>query len=168
MDYILRKAVTSDLSIIWEIVQQAIQRRKEEGSKQWQDGYPNPSVIEDDINRGVAFVYQNDTDVVGYCAILQNDEPAYANIEGAWLTHGDFLVIHRVAISGNYLGKGLAKRMLEAVEELARERGVPSIKADTNFDNPAMMHVFEKLGYQYCGEVMLRGGTRRAYEKAIV
>jgi hypothetical protein len=30
---------------IWIILQQAIARRKADGSNQWQDGYPNPEVI---------------------------------------------------------------------------------------------------------------------------
>ena len=31
-----------------------------------------------------------------------------------------------------------------------------SIKVDTNFDNLAMLHILEKLDYQYCGEVYFR------------
>ena len=49
-DILFRKAEAQDLSQIWKILQQAIQRRKEEGSNQWQDGYPNPEVIQHDLN----------------------------------------------------------------------------------------------------------------------
>ena len=37
-----RKAIASDLPFIWDILKQAISRRKKDGSNQWQDGYPNP------------------------------------------------------------------------------------------------------------------------------
>ena len=41
----LRKANYEDTTRIWEILQQAIEKRKEEGSDQWQDGYPNMDVM---------------------------------------------------------------------------------------------------------------------------
>jgi hypothetical protein len=43
--------------------------------------------------------------IIGYTALLINDEPAYEKIEGKWLTNGDFIVFHRVAISETHLGK---------------------------------------------------------------
>ncbi|HAI81103.1 MAG TPA: GNAT family N-acetyltransferase, partial [Chryseobacterium sp.] len=35
-----RKATPEDAGQIWQILQQAIRRRKNDGSRQWQDGYP--------------------------------------------------------------------------------------------------------------------------------
>ena len=46
---ILRKSNLSEHSIIWEIIQQAIHQRKEDGSQQWQNGYPNEQIIFEDI-----------------------------------------------------------------------------------------------------------------------
>ena len=167
MEYNFREAVLEDLPVIWSILEAAIARRKADGSDQWQDGYPNPAVIEKDINQNQGFVLSCDGIVAGYCAIMINDEPAYAEIKGEWLTTGDFAVFHRVAVSEQYLGKGLSKMMLSFIEDYARKNGLSSIKADTNFDNAAMQHVFTKAGYLYCGEVSLRGNTRMAYEKVI-
>jgi len=167
MEYIFRKAMLTDLPQIWAILQKAIQRRKEDGSNQWQDGYPNPTVIEKDITQGAGFVMADGDNIAGYCAILINDEPAYAEIKGKWLTEGDFVVFHRVAISENYLGKGLSVKMLNFIEDFARNNSINSVKADTNFDNGAMRHVFEKAGYTYCGEVFFRGSSRMAYEKQL-
>lgn len=167
MEYTFRKAESADLPLIWDILQQAIIRRREDGSNQWQDGYPNPSVIQTDIEHGAGFVLTDKGIIIGYVAILVNDEPEYAKIEGEWLTNGDFVVLHRVAVSENYLRKGLAKRILGFVEEYAIENHINSIKADTNFDNIAMMKTFEKLGYVYCGEVYFRGSARKAYEKVL-
>lgn len=165
MTYTFRKAEIADLHLIWDILQQAIIRRREDGSNQWQDGYPNLGVIQKDIERGVGFVLTDKDTIIGYVAVLVNDEPQYANIEGEWLTTGDFVVVHRVAVSEDYVGRGLAKRILGFVEDYAIDNHINSIKADTNFDNIAMMKTFEKLGYIYCGEVYFRGSARRAYEK---
>jgi GNAT superfamily N-acetyltransferase len=167
MNYHFRKAELSEIAPIWEILQQAIQRRKEDGSNQWQDGYPNPEVIQKDIEKEEGFVLVDGETIIGYSAVLINDEPAYEKIEGDWLTNGDFVVLHRVAISEKYLGKGLAKLILKYIEEFAVSNNIYSIKADTNFDNIAMMKIFESSGYTYCGEVYFRGSPRKAYEKVL-
>ena len=168
MNYHFRQAELSEIAPIWEILQQAIQRRKEDCSNQWQDGYPNLDVIHKDIQKGEGFVLVDGEKIIGYSAVLINDEPAYAGIEGKWLTNDDFVVIHRVALSENYLGKGLAKKIIGYVEDFAIQNNIYSIKADTNFDNIPMMKIFENLGYTYCGEVYFRGAPRKAYEKVLV
>ena len=167
MELLFRQATKDDIPQIWEILQGAIQRRKEAGSRQWQDGYPNPEVIATDIEKKAGFVLTDATTVVGYCAIFINDEPVYATIEGAWLTDGSFVAYHRVAISEQYLGRGLAQVMLTHIDDFALANNIRSVRADTNFDNPVMLRLFEKLGYYYCGEVIFRGGTRKAYEKVL-
>jgi len=53
---ILRKAFYSEIPIIWDILQQAIEQRKQEGSEQWQYGYPNEQTVKDDIANGCAYV----------------------------------------------------------------------------------------------------------------
>jgi len=162
-----RKAIATDLPFIWEILKNAISRRKKDGSNQWQDGYPNPTVIEADLAKGCGFVLLHGEAIVGYSAILINDEPEYTRLEGQWLSNEDFVVFHRVAISQEHLGKGLAKKMFLYIENFARQHKINSVKADTNFDNPAMLALFEKLGYHYCGQVYFRGSPRRAYEKLL-
>lgn len=167
MNLNFRKASEADADRIWEILQGAIQRRKADGSQQWQDGYPNPEAIANDIRKGNAYVLTVDEELAGYCAILINDEPAYAELQGEWLTEGDFVGYHRVAIAEAYLGQGLAAQMLGYIEDFARKAGISSLKADTNFDNHAMLYLFDKLGYRYCGEVVFRGSPRKAFEKVL-
>lgn len=167
MEYSFRKAEAGDAPQIWGILEQAIRRRKEEGSAQWQDGYPNLAVVNNDIDKGIGYVITDGETVVGYCAILINDEPGYADIKGKWLTDEDFVVYHRVAISQDYLGQGLAQVMLKHVEDFALKNNIHSVKADTNFDNAGMLRIFEKMGYIYCGEVTSRGAPRKAFEKVL-
>ncbi len=167
MHYHFRKAVITDIPEIWAILQQAIIRRKNDGSNQWQDGYPNPEVIKKDIEKGYGYVLTEAEKTIGYCAILINDEPEYLKIEGNWLTNTDFVVFHRVAISENYLGKNLSKKIIEYIEDFARKNNILSLKADTNHDNFAMMKIFEKSGFTFCGIVHFRGSPRRAYEKVL-
>lgn len=163
----LRKATATDAVSIWEILQQAIERRRLDGSRQWQDGYPNPDAIQKDLEKGVGYVIVNEGLVIAYAALIWNDEPAYDNIEGKWLTQGDFLVVHRVAVSNQFLGKGIINFFFEAIETFAKANQIFSIKMDTNFDNAPMLHLLNKFGYTYCGEVFFRGSSRKAFEKVL-
>ena len=167
MEYQFRQANYSEASQIWQILKDAIKRRKEDGSNQWQDGYPNMEVVKSDIEKKIGFVFtQNDT-IIGYSAVIINDEPDYINIEGKWLSDQDFIVYHRVAISEEFLAKGMAKKMMKLIEQYALSKNIYSLKADTNHDNIPMMKIFEKLGYTFCGMVYIRQSPRRAYEKVL-
>jgi GNAT superfamily N-acetyltransferase len=167
MNYSFRKATTSEIPTIWGILQQAITRRKEDGSSQWQDGYPNQDVVRKDVEAGQGFVLTEGENIIGYSAVLINDEPEYAKIKGEWLSNDDFVVVHRIAISEEHLGKGLSKKIMEFIEEFALSNNIYSVKADTNFDNIGMLKIFEKSGYKYCGKVYFRGGEREAFEKVL-
>ncbi len=167
MNYSFRKATDSEIPAIWDILKQAIARRKKDGSDQWQDGYPNLQSVQNDVEKGQGFVLTEDETIVGYSDVIINDEPEYANIIGEWLSNTDFVVFHRVALSEEHLGKGLAKKILEYIEEFALNNNIYSVKADTNFDNLAMLKIFEKSGYMYCGKVYFRGGERKAFEKVL-
>lgn len=162
-----RKAISEDSSEIWDILQDAIIRRKNDGSRQWQDGYPNLETVKSDIEKECGYVLLVDGIIAGYSALILNDEPAYNDIEGEWLTNGDFLVVHRVAISDKFAGKGLSKNIFTFIEDVAKENNTFSIKIDTNFDNLAMLAILENFGYQYCGEVHFRGSARKAFEKVL-
>lgn len=164
----LRKAEIEDRNIIWGIIQQSIERRKQDGSTQWQNGYPNLGTVESDIAKGFGYVLTVDGEIAVYAALILNDEPAYSTIEGAWLSDGEFVVVHRVAVDEKFAGQGMVKKLFDHIEDFTRSHGIQSIKVDTNYDNLAMLKILESKGYSYCGEVLLAGGMRKAYEKIII
>lgn len=166
-NYILRKARSSDQEIIWKILQQAVERRRRDGSSQWQDGYPNQDTVEADIKNNYGFVLEINGEIAGYAAIIFAIEPAYEVIEGNWFSNGEYVVVHRVAVSDQFAGQGIATKIFEEIESVAKSNQVFSIKVDTNFDNTPMLKILEKLGYTYCGEVYFRGASRKAFEKIL-
>lgn len=164
---ILRKAVFSELPVIWDILQEAIEQRRQDGSDQWQNGYPNEQTVRDDISNGHGFVLVDDGMVIAYAAIIFDVEPAYTDIIGKWLSNGDYAVVHRVAAANKVKGKGIATLLFKEIEALCLKQQVYSIKVDTNFDNVPMLKIMDRLGYTYCGEILFGGAPRRAYEKVM-
>lgn len=164
----IRKASVEDVFSVWHLLQKGIAKRKEEGSNQWQDGYPNESVVKNDIQSSYGYVIENDKDqLVGYFALIFDTEPAYEKLEGTWLSNQEYAVIHRLVTDPVHKVKGMAEWILLEIESIVKSKSVHSIKVDTNFDNGAMLHLFNKLGYQYCGEVYFRGSARKAFEKRL-
>lgn len=163
----LRLATAGDTAKIWDIIRQAIERRRQDGSQQWQNGYPNPVVIADDIAQKHGYILTVNHEVAVYGALIFNYEPAYGDIDGQWLSDGLFLVVHRVAVDSKFHGQGLVKEFFQRAEDFAIAHDTYSIKVDTNYDNAAMLHILQKLSYTYCGEVMLSGGPRKAFEKIL-
>ena len=105
--------------------------------------------------------------VVAYGAVVFDGEPAYDAIEGAWLTDGDYVVLHRMAVTDGEKGRGVATEFMWRVEAMACGRGTGSMRVDTNFDNRYMLRMLGRLGFVYCGKVRYRSGERLAFEKTL-
>lgn len=163
----LIEACTEDVERILSIIAQAQARMRAAGSAQWQDGYPAREHILADIARGYGRVLLHSGSVAVYGAVVFDGEPAYRELEGAWLTDGPYVAVHRLAVADETLGRGLATRFMLATEALARSRDVGSFRVDTNFDNRRMLRLLAKLGFVRCGEVLYRGAPRIAFEKIL-
>ena len=94
-DYRFRKATVYDREKIWKILQDAIKRRKVDGSRQWQDGYPNLETVDTDIQQDYGYVLEIQGEIAAYAAVIFEKEPAYEIIEGKWLSSGKYVVVHR-------------------------------------------------------------------------
>ncbi len=165
---ILRQATITESDTIWEILQEAIAQRKSDGSDQWQNGYPNEQTVKEDIQDGFGYVLVENNIIIAYAAIIFGIEPAYNEIKGSWLSNDNYTVVHRVATSKNFKGKGIATQLFLLIEELSINNDIFSIKVDTNFDNTPMLRILEKLNYSYCGEIFFSGAPRMAYEKLLI
>lgn len=162
-----RKAVESDIDGIMTIIGQAVSQMRREGKNQWDDNYPQRRHIADDIARGCGYVMCSGGQLAAYGAVVFSGEPAYGGIRGRWLSDGQYVVLHRLAVADEMKGQGVAVRFMEEVEKMAAGKGVHSFKVDTNYDNTRMRRVLCKLGFTYCGDISYEHGDRMAYEKLL-
>ena len=164
---VLRLAKIEEVATIWEILQDAIAQRKNDGSDQWQNGYPNEQTVKDDIQNGNGYVMINDNEIVAYAAIVFGIEQSYIDIKGKWLSNNDCVVVHRVATQESLKGKGIATQLFLLIEDFCNQKNIFSIKVDTNFDNLPMLRILEKLSYSFCGDIFFSGASRLAFEKVL-
>ncbi|MDR0541054.1 MAG: GNAT family N-acetyltransferase [Dysgonamonadaceae bacterium] len=163
----LRKAETTDVVRIWQIILQAKEQMRLRNSRQWQDGYPAVENIIHDIANGYGYVLFVHNEVIAYAAVIFTGEPAYEHIQGQWLSEQPYVVVHRLAVADERKRQGVATLFMQKIAELSRRKGVYSFRADTNFDNLYMQKIFAKSGFVYCGEVLYDKNRRMAYEKII-
>lgn len=162
-----RKSRLDDIDGIMNIINKAKISLKENGIEQWQNGYPNERVIEEDISRGESYVATIGDIIVGTVAITFDKEPHYNELrEGEWKNqHGDYAVIHRIAVDNSYKGQGIAGFLISHAEEIGAGK-IQSIRIDTHEMNLPMQSVIKKEGFVYCGKVnMVDGSERLTFEK---
>lgn len=162
-----RQAQADDTELILEIIGQAKAQMKVLGSTQWQGPYPTTEDIGLDLAHGAGWVLCDNGQVIAYGAAIFDGEPAYAQIEGQWLTEGPYVVVHRLAVADQAKHRGVATEFMRRVEALAQMRGIGSLRVDTNFDNGYMLRILSTLGFTRCGEIEYKNGRRIAFEKVI-
>lgn len=158
----IRQAKMQDVKSIMQIISDAKQNLKEQGVNQWQRNYPNLQVIENDVLSGSCYVLEEDGEIAASFAVTFDGDADYEHIyNGSWRGQGDFAVVHRVAVSKNHRGKGLASKALQYAEKLSQARNINYLKIDTHQDNIPMQKVLSKNSFALCGLIDIADGTSR-------
>lgn len=169
---IIKKATQDDLSAVWKIRLEASMLLRKRRIDQWQYEDPSYPVFEEDLRLGALYVGLIDDEIIACMALREGEEETYTNIyDGAWHHHKPYLTIHRLAIKRSFLGRDIAKKMIEKADEVARSKGIDYMRIDTHADNRYAIKLFESAGYSYCGWILLnikKGDLKRnAYDKII-
>jgi len=123
------------------------------GNFQWDSAYPNAQVFEKDIALKQLWVAEIDGKIAGVAAITTDQEPEYANV--GWDINETAIVTHRLAVSPEHQGRGVAAALLKQAEDEAISRRINLLRIDTNTSNEATQRLFPKLGYEFAGEIDL-------------
>ena len=165
----IRKAMPADLPAIMEIINEAKVTLKASGIDQWQKGYPNESVILQDMAGGYSYIYLRDGIPAATFAFFYGEDPTYEVItEGQWLTDNPYTVSHRITIKGTFRGQGVLGEIVAWAGDESRKRGYSSMRIDTHPENKSMQRALQKAGYTYCGHILTSiGDMRWGYEKLL-
>ncbi len=165
--YMLEPAKMEEAELCNEILDMGRKFQREQGFVQWTDDYPSIDTIREDIEKNRGYVLKEDGIIAAYMTVDFGGEPAYGRLEGAWISDGPYVVVHRMAFDRDFRGRGLTDVVFHEIESLSLQKGVTSIRMDTGFENLRMQHVLEKHGFVKCGVVHYEGSGRIAYEKLL-
>lgn len=161
-----RLAKKEDVPQIVSIIEEAKEVLRKGGSPQWQEGSPNEALICSDIEHDYGYVLVYNQAVVGYLAMINKEDEDYKILDN-WKQEDNYVVIHRVAISSAYQGKGLASYFFSNILSIALSKGYTSVRIDTHRVNVTMQKLLEKFSFIYRGIVFVESnidGERFAYE----
>lgn len=168
---IFEKTDIASIDAIIHIISDARSRIGGLGIDQWQNGYPSRDVITEDIRAGRSYVARDDDgSLCAVFTVILDGEPVYDKIfGGTWALEGEnYLAVHRIAVAGDKLRRGVASGVMGFVTQMAKEMGRESVRIDTHEGNAPMRAMLERNGYVHCGSVYLENGEHRvAYEKLI-
>jgi Acetyltransferases len=162
------KGQNKDLSDILDIISKCIMYMESQGIYQWNMLYPNSDILESDIKREDCYVLKDNGKCIAYVAINEEQSPEYSHIN--WGTDGrKVLVIHRLSVHPEYQGKGIAKKILRFIEELAIKNDYSCIRLDAYSGNETALKLYENFGYRKVGQVYFpfRDLPFYCYEKQI-
>ena len=168
MERFTRRAKIQDVDAIVEIIKDAKALLKAAGSPQWQSGYPNRETILDDIKNNNGYVFVVGNQVAAYAAVVVGSDPNYAKIDGAWQNNDDpYATVHRICISSDFQGQGLAGIFYSNILSLLYARGVRNFRVDTYKLNKPRQKLPQNNGYGYRGIIQVEDPIdpdRLAYE----
>lgn len=159
----LERIDSRDIGEVMAIIEDARTFQLSYGNKQWATGYPSEELISSDAKNGIGYKVLIDGKISGYLAIVDYDS-AYDEIDGAWMTDGKYIALHRIAFSSSFRGKGLFPALINGCKAIAESRDALSIRIDTDRSNMIMQHLLPKLGFRHTGYVLFEGDRKLAYE----
>jgi len=137
----IRLANLTDVPAIMHLIAGVVPDMNAAGNFQWDSTYPNPAVFEKDIALNQLWLADIDGDIAGVAAITTDQEPEYAAL--GWDINEPAIVTHRLAVSVNHQGKGIAAALLQQADEVARSRGISKLRIDTNTQNRPLKSFFQ-------------------------
>lgn len=161
----IRKAEKNDIPEISIIIDQAKAFLKVQEIDQWQNGYPSENEINNDVENNEGYVLLVDNKIAGYAYLNIGIDDAYEKITGGnWGNkYSNYAAIHRLAVSNQYRGQGLAKKFIELLIAELVERDIFDIRIDTHPENKIVQKMATDLNFKFRGEVIYEG-KRKAYQ----
>ena len=150
----IRSAEKSDLESLYSLIKDSIDDMQIKEIEQWPDWYPNITILRNDILKSVLFVAEFKSRIIGMVVLNPEVPVVYESIKWKY-NSGKVNSIHRLAVHPEYKTAGLAKNLVDYVEQIAKNKGYNIIRLDTYSKNTAANKFYRKMGYQYAGDINL-------------
>ena len=160
------KATINQLDEIFSVYQKAIINMEKNNIHQWDEIYPDKTILSDDINKNQMYIGEIDNTIVVCFVLSEECDEEYKN--GKWkYPEAKFSVIHRLCVNPDFQNQGIASKTLEYIEKLCKSQGYESIRLDCFTENPYSLRLYKKAGYSTVGYADWRKGRFELQEKKL-
>lgn len=150
----ITQAKPEQLKEILHLVEVCTRHMNVQGSEQWKkDVYPTDEMLEQDIEQGNLHILKDEIDLIVAIVVVDDvGDPEYDALEWKY-NDGTIGYMHRMCIHPDLQGTGLAARMWEFAEDLAKQRGYTHMRLDTYMGNKQVQGMIDRRGYERVGTV---------------
>ena len=161
-----RKAAEADLEDIFRVFADAIAKMDDNGIPQWDEVYPDRSILLDDIAKNQLCVAVLDGEIVCAYAVNAECDEQYEN--GDWqYPDASFRVVHRLCVSPKAQSRGVGAAVCLHIAEGLVAEGIEAVRFDAFPQNPSALRLYEKLGCKKVGTANWRKGQFWLMEKKL-
>ena len=148
-----------ELLVLYAAVQEAVAGT--DNDPQWIIGeHPSRGQLTRAAEAGELFVARAGRRLAAAFILDREGAPGYGEVP--WRVEavaGEYGVVHLLAVHPDFRGRGLARHLMDAAKQAARERGLKALRLDTLVDNYGAQRTYERLGFTHFGPVHLTYGT---------
>ncbi|MDR3259870.1 MAG: GNAT family N-acetyltransferase [Fusobacteriaceae bacterium] len=163
---IFEKGKVEDIEKIFKIFRSAILEMEKNGIMQWDEIYPDITIIENDLKNEDLSVGKINNEIAVAYTINKNCFDGYIN--GNWSYKGDkYIVLHRICVNPKFQNNNIGSRTITHIEGTLKKSGTESIRLDAFPKNPYAIKMYQKLGYKNVGDLTLRKGAFILMEKIL-
>lgn len=144
-----------ELDAILALTRACGKHMRENGIDQWDENYPDRESLKRDIASNTLFAYRENGAVLGIVVLNETQDHEYAEVDWSTSETDRNLVVHRLAVSPNHQGKGIARKIMDFAEDWAKKQAFDAIRLDTFSQNPRNQRFYKNRGYSELGSVYL-------------
>ena len=142
----IRKATSSDLTYILNIIKNCTNHMIDNKIFQWNENYPSKEILKDDIKSNNLYLIEKNEKTIGCVMNSEKQSKVYKKVK--WITENKKnLYVHRLAVDPKYQGKGYGIKLMDFVERNALKNNFISIRLDTFSKNKRNVKFYKKRGY---------------------
>lgn len=163
-DLIFQSAALEDFDEILKLLQRISAWLAGKGIEQWKDfsNEKGKATLERRFREGEVYKIVKDGAVFGVF-VTQWDDAFWHHVKKDDLA----CIIHTMGIDPSVMGKGIGKKILAFVEDIATKAGRKFIRLDCNADNARLCEFYESNGFYKAGSKPWENWNVRLYEKKL-
>ena len=135
----------------------------------WSEDYPSRDIVFGDVMAGHVLIMRRENgSIVAAIAILPaEEEPEFDDIAPWYDDIDKWAVPSRLGVAAEMQGRGIAKRMLVAAMDRARENGCGAVRFLVAKSNPIAQRAYASLNFDVCGETEMWDTRWLCYQKRL-
>jgi ribosomal protein S18 acetylase RimI-like enzyme len=156
----IRRCQAQDVAAVAELLDEATAWVGERGYEQWPLPYPRED-LSAAIERGEVYLAELDGEPVATVTLLW-DDPQYWGDRPP-----DAAYVHKLAVSRACAGQRIGSAIVEWADATAARAGRDFLRLDCLRDNPGIRAYYERLGFEYRGDLVVNDRGMSIYERPV-